>query len=162
MEAVAELRGDHAWVVEVEAADGDGVVLEDAVVGDVEDACGELPVFGEGVASGDVEGGVHGETVSVVGAFILPGEAVGESGAVIHVGREPGAYGQVGGEAGVQRVALVVVDGGVGEAEVAGGVGGSGAGEAANDVAALLGDLVGVGEMELAEFGQLRGAEGPL
>ena len=64
--------------------------------------------------------------------------------------------GQVGGEAGVEGVALVVVDGGVIGAEVAGGVGGIAAGEAADDVAALLGDLVGVGEVELAEVGQLR------
>ena len=41
MEVVAELGGEDSWVVEVEAADGDGVVEQNAVVGDVEDGDGE-------------------------------------------------------------------------------------------------------------------------
>ncbi len=55
-----------------------------------------------------------------------------------------------------------MVDGGVVEAGVAGGVADGGADEAAGDVAALFGDLVGVGEVELAEAGDARGAEGEL
>lgn len=70
--------------------------------------------------------------------------------------------GQVGGEAGVEGVALVVVDGGVVGAEVAGGISGIGAGEAADDVAALLGNLVRISKVELAEAGEARGADGGL
>ena len=91
--------------------------------------------------------------------MIGAGQAVGEAGAVVDIGGEPGVQRQIGGEAGVERVALVVVDRGVIGTEVAGGVGGIAAGEAADDVAALLGDLVGVGEVELAEAGKLRRAE---
>ena len=68
MEAVAEFGGDEAGIVVMESADGDGVVEQDAVVGDVEDVGGELPVFADGVAGGDVEGGVDGEISAVVGA----------------------------------------------------------------------------------------------
>ena len=53
-----------------------------------------------------------------------------------------------------------MVDGCVVEAGVAGWVRRWGADEAAGDVAALLGDLVGVGEVELAEVTEARGAEG--
>jgi len=41
MEVVAELGGEDSWVVEVETADGDGVVEQNAVVGGVEDGDGE-------------------------------------------------------------------------------------------------------------------------
>ncbi len=85
-----------------------------------------------------------------------------KAGAVVHIGGEPCAQRQVGGEAGVEGVALVVIDGSVVGAEVAGGIGGMAAGEAADDVAALLGDLVRIGEMELAEVRQLRRAESHL
>ena len=45
------------------------------------------------------------------------------------------------------------------EAEVAGRIGRDAAGESADDVAALLGNLVRVGDMELAEMRQLRRAQ---
>ena len=70
--------------------------------------------------------------------------------------------GQGAVEADVEGVALVVVEGGVAE----GGrrrIGGSARGvadEAAGDAAALLGDLVGVGRVGLAEVPQARRAEG--
>jgi hypothetical protein len=47
VEAVAQFGGEHARIVVVEAADGDGVVQQDAVVGDVEDRAGELPALAE-------------------------------------------------------------------------------------------------------------------
>ena len=62
VEAVAEFGGEHSRVVEVEAADGDGVVQQHAVVGDVDGIAGrEVPVFAEAVAGGDIEGGVDGQ-----------------------------------------------------------------------------------------------------
>ena len=48
------------------------------------------------------------------------GVAIGEAGAVVDVGGGEGVRGQGGVEAEVEGVALVVVDGGVGEAGVAG------------------------------------------
>src|SRR5579863_4096833 len=68
MKAVAELRGKRTRIVEVESANGDGVVEQDAVVGDVEDAGGEGPFLAEGVAGGDIEGGVGGEICAVIRA----------------------------------------------------------------------------------------------
>ena len=62
---------------------------------------------------------------------------------------------QVGCEAGVEGVALVVVEGDVVGAEIAGGVSGNAAYKTADDVAALLCDLIGVGQVELAGVGQL-------
>ena len=63
--------------------------------------------------------------------------------------------GQVCRKAGIQRLALVVIDGRVVESEGAGWVSLDAAGKAANDIAALLGNLIGVCEMELAQMRQL-------
>ena len=49
------------------------------MVGDVEDACGEVPVFAEAMAGGYVEGGVHRQVVALVGAGASAGQAVGKS-----------------------------------------------------------------------------------
>ncbi len=87
------------------------------------------------------------------------GVAVGEAGAVVDVGGGEGAPGEGGVEADVEGVALVVVDGRVVEAGVALGRGDGRADEAAGDVAALFGDLVGVGEVGLAEVPEARRAE---
>ena len=58
--------------------------------------------------------------------------------------------GEGGVEADIQRVALVVIDGGVGEASVACGVADGSADEASGDIATLLRDLVRVSEVGLA------------
>jgi hypothetical protein len=50
MEAVTEFGGDQSWVVKVEAADGYGVILQDAVVGDVDGRDGEFPALADVVA----------------------------------------------------------------------------------------------------------------
>ena len=59
-EAVAEFGEDFAGVVVVEAAEGEAVVEQHAVVGYVGgcDGCGD--VFAKGFAEGEVEGGVCG------------------------------------------------------------------------------------------------------
>ena len=72
----------------------------------------ELPPFTERVAGRDVERGVHRQIRAVrdrvkAGA----GEAVGEAGAVVDVGREPRMQRQIGREARIERFALVVIDG---------------------------------------------------
>ena len=70
--------------------------------------------------------------------------------------------GQLRREAGVERLALIVVDGRVVGTEVAGRVVGNTASKAADNVAALLGNLIGVSQMKLAEAGQSRRAQGQL
>jgi len=107
------------------------------------------------VAGGGVEGGVHREIRTVVRAFVGAGQTVCKARAVVNIGGEPGAERQVRREAGVQRIALIVIEGDVARASVAGGVSGDGAGKATDNVAALLCDLVGVGHVELAEMSEL-------
>jgi hypothetical protein len=71
--------------------------------------------------------------------------------------------GKIGGEAGVERFALVVVKRDVVKAaEVAGRIVGIGASKAADDGAALLGNLIRVSDVELAEVRQLRRTHGHL
>ena len=122
MEAIAQLRRDQPRIVVVKAADGDRGIQQDAVVCDVDGVDGEFPAFAEGVAGGDVEGGVDGQIRALVGALRASLQPIGEAGAVVDIGGEPGVLGQVCREAGVQRLALVVIDGRVVESEVAGRV----------------------------------------
>ena len=60
-EAVAEFGVELARVVEVEAAEGEGVVEQDAAIGDVGGGDGGGEAFGDGFAEGEVEGGVLGQ-----------------------------------------------------------------------------------------------------
>lgn len=106
--------------------------------------------FGDGLAEGEVEGGVVWQILVGVGRGWI-GRAVVEAGAEVDVGGGVGVRGERGVEAEVERVALVVIDRCVGESGVAGGIADGSADESAGDVAALLGDLVGVGEVGLAE-----------
>src|ERR1039458_290272 len=85
---------------------------------------------------------------------------VGEPGAVVDVGGGGEGKGEGGVEAEVEGVALIVVDGGVSEAGVAGGRADGDADEAAGERAALLGDLVGISEVGLSEATEARRAEG--
>jgi hypothetical protein len=68
VKVVTELGGEDSWIVEVEAADGDGVIQQDAVVGDVEDGGGEAEALADGAAGRQVEGGVDGEIAALIGA----------------------------------------------------------------------------------------------
>jgi hypothetical protein len=61
LEAVAEFAVDLAGVVEVEAAEGEAVVEQDAAVGGVGCGDGGGESFAEGFAEGEVEGGVLGQ-----------------------------------------------------------------------------------------------------
>src|SRR5690348_10259677 len=79
VEAIAHLGGDHARVVEVEAADGNGVVEQDSVVGDVEDVGREGQLFSEAAARGEIERGVHGKIVALIGSLAGTGKTVGEA-----------------------------------------------------------------------------------
>ena len=60
-EAVAEFGVDLAGVVVVEAAEGEAVVEQDAVVGYVGCGDGGGEVVAEGFADGEIEGGVLGQ-----------------------------------------------------------------------------------------------------
>ncbi len=134
----------------MEAADRDGVVEQNAVVGDIDRVDGDFPALAEGVSRGGVEGGVDGKIRAVIRALIGAGKTVGETRTVVDIGREPCVAWKVGGEAGIERVALIVVDGRVGETQIAGWIGGMGAGKATDNVASLLCDLIRVSQVELA------------
>src|SRR5271168_4513778 len=103
---------------------------------------------------------MHGKIGSVIWTFVGSRQAIRKTRAVVHVAGEPGAERQIRGESGVKCVALIVVERDVIGAEVAGRVGGDGAGKSADDVASLFGDLVGVGEMKLAQASQAWRAQG--
>ena len=66
MEPVAELCRQHARIVVVEAADGDRVVEQHTVVGDVDYVCRNLQIVADAMAGRDVEGGVNGKVISLV------------------------------------------------------------------------------------------------
>src|ERR1017187_1510413 len=99
---------------------------------------------------------MHGQAVSLVGSFSGICQAVRKARPVIDVGGEPCVQGQRRSESSIERIALVVVNRCVVRAEVAGRIGADGAGEATDNVSALLGDLIGVTQVELAEPRQLR------
>ena len=50
----------------MEAADGHRVIEQDAMIGHVDRADGDLPVLGEGVPGGNIERGVRGKIVALV------------------------------------------------------------------------------------------------
>ena len=101
MEAVTEFGGDQPRVVEVEAADGDGVVEQDAMIGGVEHAGREPPAFTERVARRHVESRMHRQIWALVRALAATGQAIGEAGAIVNIGLEPCVRGQICREAGV-------------------------------------------------------------
>jgi hypothetical protein len=126
LEAVVEFGVDLAGVVVVEAAEGDAVVEKDAVVAYVDRGDGGREVFGEGFADGEIDGGVGWQVgVGIARVCLIFGRdawgvaAVDEAGAVVDVGGGEGAPGEGGGEAYVEGVALVVVDGDIVETRVA-------------------------------------------
>ena len=89
-----------------------------------------------------IEGGVAGEIVALIGLVGDASFAVGEAGAVVHVSRGTGALGKADVAVYVQRVPLVMVERTESgrEREIS---------EATGDGAAALGDLIGIGEVEL-------------
>jgi len=118
LEAVAEFAGDLAGIVEVEAAEGEAVVEQDAAIAYVGCGDGGGEFFGEGFADGEIEGGVLGQVGVGVGCSGV-GVAVDEAGAVVDVGGGEGLPGESGVEAYVEGVALVVIDWSVAGGDVA-------------------------------------------
>ncbi len=109
VEAVAEFGVELAGVVEVEAAEGEGVVEQDAAIGEVGCGDGGGNFFGDGLAEGEVEGGVVWQILVGVGRGWI-GRAVVEAGTEVDVGGGVGVRGERGVEADVEGVALVVVE----------------------------------------------------
>ena len=107
VEAIAQLDGELAGEIPVEAAEGETVVVFEAVVGYVEGGEGGGDALAEVLAQGEIEGGVRREVVAEIG---LAGEGVGEAGAVGNVGGGVGAPGEGDVSADVEGVALVVVE----------------------------------------------------
>lgn len=139
----------------MEASDGDGIVLQHAMIGDVDRADGDGQFLAEAAAGRRVECGVDRQIGTVVGANVAASEAIRESRAVGDIRCKPRSRGELRGKAGVERMTLIVVHRNVIRAEAAGFVCWVAAGETADDVSALFSDLVRVCEMKLAEVRQL-------
>ena len=155
MKAVTEFAVDLAGVVVVEASEGEAVVGQDAPVGDIGGGDGSGGVLAKAFTDGEVDAGVVGQVaIWVRRAWV--GAAVGETGAVVDVGGDCGAEGKGGVEADVEGVALIVINRGIVEARVTGGVADRGADKTASNIAALCSDLVGVGEVGLPEVPETR------
>jgi hypothetical protein len=88
VEVVAELGPEQARVVEVEGADEDGVVEQDAVAEDAGEIDGEFRAFASCAADGDVEGRVHGRIGPAVRALEAPAWSFEKAGALTDVGGE--------------------------------------------------------------------------
>ena len=85
METMADFRGDHPRVVEMKPADRDRVVEQHAVIGDIENVGGKLPVFAHGSTRRDVEGRMIWKIGAIVWALIRSREPIGESRSVINI-----------------------------------------------------------------------------
>ena len=71
----------------------------------------DLPVFAEAAPGRHVERGVRGKIVALVRPDARTGKPIHEARAVVHIGREPRVQRKRRVEAGIQRVALIVIDG---------------------------------------------------
>ncbi len=64
MKFVSKLDIDFAWIVVMEAAEGDAVVDQEMAVGDVEGRNGYVVFFAERFAHGNIERGVLREVIA--------------------------------------------------------------------------------------------------
>ena len=87
MEAVTKLDVDLARKIPVESAEGEAVVVEHALVGDVESRDRGGEAFGEILAEGKIEGGVGRQVVALVWLTWDAGLSVAEAGAVVDIRR---------------------------------------------------------------------------
>ena len=142
VEAIANLHVEFARQVPVKSAEGEAVVVEDVLVGNVESSDRGSEAFPEILAEGEIERGVAGEVVALIRLVRDASFSVVEAGAVVDIGGGKGAPGKADVSAYVERVALVMIERTESgrEREI---------GEATCDRAAALGDLVGVGEVKL-------------
>ena len=115
MEAEADLAVELSRIVEMESAEGERIVEQDAAVGDIGCSNGGGNVLAEALSEGEVKGRVLGKvSVGIAGIGGRPGgivATVGESGAVVDVGGGGDGMGEGGVEADVEGVALIVIDG---------------------------------------------------
>lgn len=69
MESITQFHGKQPWIVEVETANGDGVVLKHTVICHVDDRRGDLPSLTDLTTGRYVESSVYGEGVALVRAL---------------------------------------------------------------------------------------------
>src|SRR5277367_3298229 len=142
MKPETELPIDLARQVPVESAEGKTVVVEDALIRDVEGGDRSCEAFAEVFAKRKIEGSVTRKIVSLVGLARHTGFSIAEARAIVNVGRSIGTPGKCDIGAYVERVALIMV-----ERSKAGC--GREVGKATGDGTAALRDLIGVGEVNL-------------
>ena len=85
VEAIADLHVEFARQVPVKSAEGETVVVEDALVGDIESSDRGSEAFTEILAQREIEGGVAGEVVALIGLVRDASFSVVEAGAVFRV-----------------------------------------------------------------------------
>ena len=108
MESPAKLGVDFARVVEMKSSKGQTVVQQNAAIRHVQRSKRNGIHLRKILADGNIECGVLRQIVSRIGCA---GRrcAIGEAGAVIHIGRDVRLPGKSCIEAKIQRVSLVVV-----------------------------------------------------
>jgi hypothetical protein len=153
VKAIAKFHIDFARQIPVKSPEREAVVVEDALVGDIEGGDRGSEAFPKILAEGEIEGGVAGEIVALVGLAWHAGLSVVEAGTIVDVRRGIGAPGKANVSAHVQRVPLVMVERAESgrEREI---------GETSCDGPAPLGDLVGVGEVNLDAVREAGRAQG--
>ena len=151
MKAVANLRVEFAWVQVVCSAERKTIVEKNATVGDVDAVNIHGKAFAKTFAEREVEGCVSRQMCGST----RYGASVREARGVVHVRGSIGAPWKAVLSAEVQRVALVVVEElkAIAKREI---------GEAAVDVAESKGELIRVGQVELAAIADARRAQGEL
>ena len=123
------------------------------MVGDVDDRDGELQVLADVVAGGDVKGGVHGQIGRCMGLHRRRRGRWRSRSRSKHWSRTRSAAGRLAVKPVFSVWRWSWSTGDVVGAKVAGRIVGNAASESADDVAALLGNLIRVGQMELAGAG---------
>ena len=119
------------------------------------------PRLAEASASRDIERGVRREVIALIRTdqvAIAVGDArsaIRGTGAIINVAREPGAQGQIGCKARVERVTLIVIDRRIVKTAIATLC----ANQPAGDGTPLFGDLVRICEVKLPSAPQRRAAQ---
>src|SRR6185437_11366835 len=157
MKAIAHLAKNFARRVVVEAAEGDAVVEQHAVIREVDDVYGGGDTFSKCLAQRHAEIGVVREVRA--GEFGI-GIAVGKAGAVIKVKRTVGIVRQRGIHADIQRVSLVMVERSVVESLVTLRRCDGNTDQATRNWTALLRQLIRICQMGLAEAPQGWRAQG--
>lgn len=146
MKTIPQFYVNFAWIVPVEAAEGEAVIGEQVTIGNIERVQRGGETLAEILADREVESGVLRQVSG-------RGIAISKSRAIVDVCGSIGMPGKIDVAAGIQSVALVMVKG----KELGAGRKIS---QAAGNGAAGAGNLVGICEVDASPVSEQRRAEG--